>query len=178
MTKSALLLVSVTVLALAGCKRSAEPDAAPTATASTAAAPDGKPGIALTGGVLVLPPVKGRPGAAYFNVTNGSAAAATLAAISIIGVDKAEMHETRGGEMAPLGTVEVKPGETVKFQRGGKHVMAFGIDDGIKPGGTAEVTLTFADGDKVSGPLKVQSMADAMGAMPGMDSGMGHGEPR
>jgi copper(I)-binding protein len=177
-TKSALLLMSAAFLAVAGCKRSAEPDAAPSASASTAAGPDAKPGLALTDGVLVLPPVKGRPGAAYFTVTNASAAATTLAAISIIGVDKAEMHETRGGQMAPLGTLELNPGETVRFERGGKHVMAFGIGEGIKPGGTAEVTLTFADGDKISAPLKVQSLADAMSAAPGMDSGMGHGEAR
>jgi periplasmic copper chaperone A len=175
-TKSALLLMSAALLAVASCKRSAEPDAAP--SASTESAPDAKPGIALADGVLVLPPVKGRPGAAYFTVTNGSAAATTLAAISIIGVNKAEMHETRGGEMAPLGTLELKPGETARFERGGKHVMAFGIGTEVKPGGTVEVTLTFADGDKISAPLKVQSLADAISATPGMNAGMGHGEPR
>ena len=130
--------------------------------------PDAKPGITVSGGVLTLPVVKGRPGAAYFELANGGDKTATLAAISIDGASKSELHETKGGTMAPLAAIDLKPGKTVKFERGGKHVMAFDIAETLKPGSTAEMTLTFAGGDKVSSPLKVETMA---GAMDGMDHG-------
>ena len=166
----------VALLALSACQQNKAPEAAATTAAATEAAPDAKPGITVSGGVLVLPAVKGNPGAAYFALGNGGPAVSTLAAVSIDGAGKAEMHETSRGSMAPFKDLAVKPGETVKFERGGKHVMVFDIADTVKPGGSAEMTLTFAGGDKVSAPLKVQSMSDAVGGgdMAGM-ADMDHG---
>jgi copper(I)-binding protein len=160
------------VLALAACQQNKAPEAEASAAAASEAAPEAKPGMTVSAGVLVLPAVKGHPGAAYFDLGNGGPAASTLAAVSIDGAGKAEMHETSGSSMAPVKDLAVKPGETVKFARGGKHVMVFDIADTVKAGGTAEMTLTFVGGDKVSTPLKVQSMSDAMGGdMAGMDHG-------
>ena len=166
--KSPLFLAPLAALALSGCGDSGKQENLKEAIESEAAAPDAKPGIAVADGVLSLPVVKGRPGAAYFTLTNGSAAAATLAAVTIEGAGKTEMHETKGGSMAPLGVVELKPGEVVKFARGGKHVMAFDLAETVTAGGSAEMTLTFAGGDKVSVPLKVESMAGGMADMKDM----------
>lgn len=141
-------------LALAACQQPQE--TAPEGN------PDARPGVTLRGGTLYLPPVAGNPGAAYFTLTN-SGAETSLAAVAIEGVDKAEMHETRDGKMARLDSVPLPTGAAVTFERGAKHVMAFGIGDVLKPGATTEITLTFADGDKLSAPLDVKSMADAMG---------------
>ncbi|MCW1428440.1 copper chaperone PCu(A)C [Novosphingobium sp. JCM 18896] len=157
--KSPLFLAPLALLALSACGEANKPAAQPS---DAAAMPDAKPGITVADGMLSLPVVKGRPGAAYFAVTNGSAAAVTLAAVTIDGAAKAEMHETKGGTMAPLGMIELKPGESVRFERGGKHVMVFDLAETVKAGGTAEMTLTFAGGDKVSVPLKVESMSGAM----------------
>lgn len=161
-------VLMLAALALGACQQGKAPEAEATAQS----APDAKPGISVSGGVLVLPAVKGNPGAAYFELANGGDKPSTLAAVSIDGAGKAEMHETLGGSMAPVKDLAVKPGETVKFERGGKHIMVFDIAEGVKSGGTAEMTLTFAGGDKVSAPLKVESMFDAMGGdMAGMDHG-------
>lgn len=165
-------------LALSACQqqKTAEDASATGAPSEATAGPEAKPGIAVTDGVLVLPAVRGRPGAAYFAVANRGPAPTSIAAISIDGADKAEMHETKGGSMSPLGAVEIKPGESLRFERGGKHVMVFDIAESVKAGGTAEMTLVFADGDKVSAPLRVEAAGGASGAsMSGMD-GMGHGE--
>ena len=80
------------------------------------------------------------------------------------------------------------PGETVQFARGGKHVMVFGLSPSLAAGGGAEMTLTFADGDKLSVPLKIAAIGGGGqpasqprtsigggGTMSGMD--MGHGDP-
>jgi periplasmic copper chaperone A len=167
MKKSAIFMAAAMALALAGCGGSGKQEE-PGAAGTEQGAPDAKPGITVSNGVLVMPAVKGNPGAAYFILANGGDAIASVAAVSIAGVGRAEMHETRGGAMAPLPELALQPGETARFERGGKHVMAFEIADTVKPGGTAELTLTFAGGDKVSSPLKVETVG---GAMAGMDHG-------
>src|SRR6185295_8425275 len=116
------------------------------------AAPETKPGLALTRGRLVLPAVSGNPAAAYFTLTNNSARPVTLAAVNVSGAGMAMMHETvdAGGhsEMKMMGKPELAPGAVLVFAPGGKHVMVDGFPAEWKPGATAELTLTFADGDK------------------------------
>lgn len=165
--RNVLILAAV---ALAACQQNKAPEPA----ASEAVAPDAKPGITAGDGVLRLPAVKGNPAAAYFSVSNGGPAAATLAAVSVDGAGKAEMHESSGGTMAPLKEVPLGVGQTVKFAPGGKHVMLFDLDPKLAAGGTTEMTLVFAGGDKASIPLKIEPAGGDMADMPGMDHGDHH----
>jgi len=137
------------------------------------AEPDAKPGVTLNGGMLMLPVVPGRPGAAYFTLRNDSEKPVTLAGAYIEGAATAEMHETKGGTMTPVGNLEIGPGDELKFQRGGLHVMAFELSDELTAGGSTEITLTFSDGDKLSAPLKIESMAGG-GSMGSMNHGDMH----
>lgn len=189
----AILLAALPLLALASaCKKEPEPQPTPTASAqaSAVAGIEAGSGLVASAGKLLLPPVSGRPGAAYFTLVNGGDTAVTLTAVSVAGAETAEMHETVGGAMKPLATIAVKPGETVRFERGGKHVMAFGLAPSVAAGGTAELTLTLAGGDTLVVPLAVEAMAgpsagratpaakgpnEGGGTMSGMD--MGHGDP-
>ncbi len=151
--------------ALAGCSGGSAPDAA---KESQTADVDAKPGIAVSDGRLVLPAVSGNPAAAYFTIANQSDKAATLAAVHIDGAAKAEMHQTSGGSMAPVDKVDLQSGAEVKFAPGGMHVMAFEPGDTLAAGGTAEMTLTFDGGDKISVPLAVEA---AGGMAAGDDTG-------
>jgi len=162
---SALSAVAIALgtLVLAACQQSPGDGAAATSSESAAANPDAKPGLSASGGVLVLPAVKGRPGGAYFVLSNNGEKVVTLAAAHIDGAGKTEMHETKDGKMAPIAALELKPGETVKFERGAKHIMAFDLGDALAVGGTAELTLIFSDGDKLSTPLKIESVAGDSG---------------
>jgi copper(I)-binding protein len=157
------------VLSLAACQQGA-PDQTGATDAATAA-PDAKPGMALSNGRLVLPVVAGNPAAAYFDLANGGTEVASLAAVSVEGATKAEMHQTVGGKMSPIDSATIEPGATLRFEPGANHVMAFELDPKLAPGGTTEITLTFANGDKLSAPLKVEARSDAMG---GMDMGDHH----
>ncbi|MEZ5737396.1 MAG: copper chaperone PCu(A)C [Novosphingobium sp.] len=154
------------MLAVAACQQSKETPAE--------ANPDAKPGLSISGGTLVLPAVKGNPGAAYFTLTNSGDAPTSLANVYIDGAGKTEMHETKDGVMSPLNWVQLDPGATVKFERGGKHVMAFELADTLKPGDSAEMTLTFSGGDKLSAPLAVEA-AGGGSSMTNMGD-MEHGE--
>jgi len=153
--------VVLATLVLSACDKGGEP--------AEPANPDAKPGLSLSDGSLAMPAVMGNPAAAYFTVTNGGDKPASIAAVSIDAAESAEMHETSGGSMAPLKSLEIKGGESIKFAAGGKHVMAFGIKPDLSPGSTVEMTLTFSDGDKLSAPLKV--IAPGGG---GMDHGEAH----
>lgn len=155
------IFVPVMALVLTGCQQ-------PTETAAEKN-PGAKPGLSASDGMLVLPAVKGNPGAAYFTLTNGSSQAVTLAGVSLDAAESAEMHETKDGKMGSVDQVELAPGAIVKFAPGGMHVMAFNLKPEIAAGNSVEMTLTFSDGDKLSAPLKVEAAGAAM-----MDHGAGH----
>ncbi|MEP7221081.1 MAG: copper chaperone PCu(A)C [Novosphingobium sp.] len=154
MRTNRLLTGLVGVLLLTGCGEKSAPTDAPSANG-----PDAKPGLSVSGGKLVMPAVKGNPGAAYFIVSNGSAKAVHIAAIDIAGAGMAMIHESRevNGHttMEMLMSPEVPAHGSVEFSPGGKHVMVSDIGAEIAPGKTAEMTITFDDGDKVSAPLSV-----------------------
>ena len=166
MKRLAPLFLAISLSALSACNQQ------PAQDETAQSAPDAKPGLALSDATLVLPAVKGNPAGGYFTLVNNGDKPVTLAGVNIDGAAKAEMHETKGGTMAPLPNLEIKPGETVKFERGGKHVMAFGLDAKLVVGGKTEITLTFADGDKVTAPLKLEAPGATMDHMDGM-KGMG-----
>jgi copper(I)-binding protein len=91
-------------------------------------------------------------------------------AVFVDGATKADMHETSGEAMKPLKGVDLAPSETVTFAPGGKHVMLSGIPGTWKPGDDPDVTLTFADGDKISAKAAVEKSrsADELDARSGM----------
>lgn len=158
-TRTLSFLAIASAFALAACQQAEAP--------ATEAEPDAKPGLSVSEGVLILPAVKGNPGAAYFTLTNSGDAPANLVGVHIDGAQKAEMHETSGTTMTAMDQLTLAPGTSAKFERGGKHVMAFGLADTVAPGAVTEMTLTFQGGDKLSAPLDVQSIGGA--PMPAMD---------
>lgn len=158
--KIAVRLTLTAALALvAGCSQEAPAPEASGASATTGM--EAKPGISVGDGKLILPAVAGRPGGAYFMLSNSDTKPVTLSSVSIEGAGKTEMHETTGGHMGQFPSVDVKPGEMVMFERGGKHIMAFDLAPTIKPGGTVEMTLSFSDGEKISVPLRVEAAGGA-----------------
>lgn len=152
------------VFSLGACQQAAKEETKVGATG----APENKPGIGVAEGKFLLPIVAGNPGAAYFLVNNEGTGSVSIASIAIEGVGKTEIHQTMGGTMKPVDRIDVEPKITLKFEQGGLHVMAFEVNNSLKVGETTEMTITFADGDKVSAPLKIE----AMGA--GTDHGDGH----
>ena len=93
------------------------------------------------------------PAAAYFTL-HGGPADATLISVSSDVAIRAEMHESRkSGSMAsmkPIGQVALPAGSEIVFAPGGKHVMLFDVNPGIKPGAPVPLLFTFADGQRVT----------------------------
>lgn len=162
----AFVTAAALIAALAGCQQAKAP--APAETGAEAIGPDAKPGMSASEGRLVLPVIAERPAVVYFTLRNDGSAPVTLAGVHVSGAGKAEMHKTEGGAMSPVDAVELAPGATIAFAPGGYHVMAFDLADTLKAGGAAELTLTFSDGDKLSMPLRIETMGGEGHDMSGM----------
>ena len=93
------------------------------------------------------------PAAAYFTL-HGGPADATLVSISSDVAIRAEMHEsmTSGAmtSMKPIQQFRVPAGSDLVFAPGGKHVMLFDVNPGIKPGSPVPLLFTFADGQRIT----------------------------
>jgi len=191
---SSLSLIAVALLATLGaCKQQASSPQDSTSSAPGTMSSEAGAGISARDGKLVLSPVSGRPGAAYFTVRNDGAAPIALTGVEVNGAGKAQMHETSGGAMKAVDSLPIAPGAELEFAPGGLHVMVFDISPALKPGQTTDLTLVFSSGEKLKMPVMIDSMGsngddmDGMGPMPsatgaanGHDSamanmpGMGH----
>lgn len=153
------LFVSLAALSLAACSgESAQKEAA------ASAAPDAKPDIKINDARVVLPGVAGNPGAAYFSLDNQSKADVMIAAVAVQGAGRTELH---AGDMKVLDGGKASARTHLDFTPGGAHVMLFDISSDLTAGKETELTVIFADGDKMSVPAKVLTTGDA--AMGGME---------
>ena len=84
---------------------------------------------------------------AYMDVQNRTDTILTLTGASSEAVRTIEIHTTRMDDgvmrMRRLKTVDIPPGETIRFEPGGRHLMLFGVKS---LGEALPVRLEFADG--------------------------------
>jgi len=126
--------------------------------------PEAPDGISVTNARLMLPAVKGNPAAIYFDVKNDSGENRMIRAASVAGAESAVIHQmgtwNNALSMDEIFQVDVPSKGELKFEPAGLHVMANNLADTVAAGGTAEVTLTFVGGDKVSFPAEVRAAGD------------------
>jgi copper(I)-binding protein len=106
-------------------------------------------------------------GGGYLTLMNHGSAADRLVSVEAPFAEKAEIHEslTEDGvaKMREItGGVEVKPGATVEFKPGGKHVMFIGLRSPMAQGETRKVALVF----EKAGRLEVEFAVGSAGAQP------------
>ena len=106
----------------------------------------------VDGGWVRLSAVRDNPSAAYFKV-HGGPADATLINVSTDVAIKSQMHETMTAgttaSMKPVTAVAIPAHATVAFAPGGRHVMLFDVNPGIKPGATITFTYSFGNGMRI-----------------------------
>jgi len=128
---------------------------------TAAAAGDGQH-VRVTDAVIQLSAVPGRPAAGYLSLTGTG----TLTAVSSPLASRIEMHRsmTAGAvtRMAPLPAVQVRG--TAVFTPGGDHLMIFGLDQSLKPGAAVPLSLTFADGSRLSATARAVAPGGVTGA--------------
>lgn len=160
MRRFGIAAVAAVAVALGGCGGEASGPAAGESTAALDEAPDAAPGITVTDAIVRLPMAEGRPGVAFFTISQGSGAPRKVAAVYVEGVGRAEMHESKmeGGamSMAPVREIPLESGKSVEFKPGGLHIMLYDFGTGLTAGGTTELTVTLDNGDKVSATARVE----------------------
>jgi copper(I)-binding protein len=86
--------------------------------------------------------------AGYFRLTNNTDAMIEISHVASAEFRSVEMHETVIDDgiarMRRLAGLSIAPGETVVFERGGKHLMLTGPVAGLET-----VTLSFFSGDSL-----------------------------
>ncbi len=122
-------------------------------------------------------------GGGYVAIINKGTTSDKLTGGSLSVADHVEFHEMTmdGGvmQMRPItGGLEIKPGETVKFEPGGNHVMFMGLKEPLKEGDMVKGQLTFEKAGTVDIEYKVYAIgapnpsagkAGDMSGMQGMD---------
>ncbi len=106
--------------------------------------------LTVTGAVVRLSANPKAPSVGYFTIKGGPTDDRLLVVTSPV-VIRVEMHESamQGGMMTmkPLtGGVAVPARTDVKFEEGGKHLMLYNINPGLKAGQTIQMTFVFASG--------------------------------
>lgn len=119
------------------------------ATATLGGCDAGPRKLSVDGAWVRLAAVPGRPAAAYFTVHGAEDTPATLISVTTDVAIRAEMHESMANGMRPIDRVAVPAGADLPFAPGGRHVMLFSVNPGIKPGALMTLTLTFADGTRL-----------------------------
>lgn len=146
------IALAVAALGPAACNE------APQKAENGPAAPEG---ISVTNARLMLPAVKGNPGAIYFDVANSGSQNRVIRAASVSGAGSTMMHTTvEDGAMQEATQVMVPAGGNAKFEPGGNHVMANDLADTLVAGGKTDVTVTFVGGGKISFPADVRAAGD------------------
>lgn len=154
-------LYAAAALALAGIGLASCGDSG---TRQSEASPDAPTGISARDGRLVLPAVKGNPGAVYFDITNNGDKDTAIVGAFVDGAKVAMLHtnSNAGGvtSMKEMDQVPLAKGATVQFAPGGNHIMAMDLDAALEAGDTTEITVTFSNGDKASFPADVLAAGD------------------
>ena len=112
----------------------------------------GPPTLSVDKGYIRLAAVPSRPAVAYFTIHGGTSDTTLIAVSSEVSV-KNELHESmKAGDMTsmkPLEDVPIRSGSTVAFKPGGKHVMLFDMNPGVKPGRVVTLTATFSNNQRI-----------------------------
>lgn len=90
------------------------------------------------------------PAGGYFELRNTGQSPATLVSADTTACGMLMLHksEQKSGmdTMSDVTSVDIPPGQTVKFAPGGYHLMCMDPGPTMKPGQSVRVTLKFSDG--------------------------------
>lgn len=107
-------------------------------------------------------PAVSKNGAVYVTLMNHGEVADRLVGASTPMADRAELHgHTMDGgmmKMRPVEAVVLTPGEYVKLEPGGTHIMLFGLEKPLKEGEQFPLTLEFENTAPMAVVVTVQPL--------------------
>jgi periplasmic copper chaperone A len=115
-------------------------------------------------------------GVGYFVLKNTGAKTRKLLAITSKVSDDVTLHQSSVdangvARMWPVASLELRPGEEVRFEPNGRHVMFQQLQQSFKVGATVPLRLQFDGGEKpVVMALEVRSLVPATKAAPSSEA--------
>jgi copper(I)-binding protein len=98
-------------------------------------------------------------GVAYFTLANDGETEDALIAASTPAAARVEFHQTTLADgmarMRPLAQISVSPGQTVKVEPGGIHLMLVQLSQSLVAGQQVPLTLEFRNAGKVEIQLRI-----------------------
>ena len=143
-----IILATIALLALGACKQGPPPE----------------PAVEVKDAVVVLPPIPGRPGAAYFTLrTNNDPM--KIVSVTSPRIERIELHETREEngvtKMQPIVDTTFPTSGVMEFKTGGRHAMLFGLAPDLKAGDKIPLTFTFEPAPAVTVEAEVDAGSHA-----------------
>jgi copper(I)-binding protein len=121
-----------------------------------------EPGVTVQNGWMRLL-IAARPAGGYFTLHNTTDQEKVLTGASSPSCGQLMLHESlhQGGQerMQMVDQVKIPPRGSVTFAPGGYHLMCMQPSAQLHPGGTAPVTLSFADGGTLTTDFAVRGAA-------------------
>jgi periplasmic copper chaperone A len=104
-----------------------------------------------------------RPGAAYVTFRNTGDQLEELVDISTPAAAHPEVHEMEeeGGvmKMRPAGPLEIPPGEEVRLEPGGMHIMLMQLQQPLEEGESIPITFTLREAGEITVSAPIASLA-------------------
>ena len=154
-TVFASFALGLAALGLAGCSGAKKP---------AATVEEGIPGLTVSNARMVLAPVEGNPAAVYFDLNYEGDRSLALSRASVEGAKSATFHDygeyDMQRQMMDMLPLPLSKGTKVSFEPGGKHIMAMDVSPELKPGGTAQVTITVSGGKSQTFPAEIKAAGD------------------
>ena len=101
--------------------------------------------------------------AAYLTLRNPTTKPITIVGMESSLAEHVMIHETKTvsgqSQMRPHEQLVIAPGETVKFEPGGLHVMLMGVTQPVAVGKSVPLVLLLADGTKVQAAAVVRPLS-------------------
>ena len=101
--------------------------------------------------------------AAYLTLRNPTTKPITVVGMESSLAEHVMIHETKTvsgqSQMRPHEQLVIAPGETVKFEPGGLHVMLMGMTQPVAVGKSVPLVLLLADGTKVRAAAVVRPLS-------------------
>jgi len=119
-----------------------------------------------------------KEGAGYVTLRNTGTEARNLLRLTTPVCDELSLHlssvDANGvAHMWPMAKLELRPGEEVKFEPNGRHLMFRGLSSPLVAGKTVAVTFEFEDEKPVTVQLQIKPLVPDMPGMPMEHGSMG-----
>lgn len=113
---------------------------------------------------IALPATAGDPAAVLFDITNRGERNIFLSDVVVEHGGRAQLTDLSHPDPKPLDTVEIAPGQTLRFGPEAGRAVLTDYDENVVPGAEVTVEFTFGNGESLSVPATVEAARQDVGS--------------